>query len=157
MTKPARHVAADASREEYAPKKRHGEAGLEVDYYCQASMEDSKKAFATMRPARVVEPFQEKKYAPACNGEVVPERELGKGDVENHAAEKNRRNPDVAGAHEDAEPPFPAGGLLAFSACGVAIILHLLLRYVQVPPLACASVPLACRHRSAGQTLLLRD
>ena len=71
-------------------------------------MKNTEDTLAPMRPAQVVEPFQEQEDATGGNGQVMPEGQAYKGHEQYAATEKNRCNPDMAGACSDSEPPHHA-------------------------------------------------
>lgn len=125
-------MAANAAAHQDSPEERHGQRGLEVDHPAQKDVEQPEQPFALIRPTPVVDEFQAKETETGAEGEVMPENQLAKGNLENASAEKNRGRPDVAGACEDTEPPHRARGLLDFAARGVWVVLHLVLRQILI-------------------------
>ena len=110
----ARHVTADAAADQDQPEQRHGQGRCEVNKETKTEVEEGKQSLAPMRPARIVQPFQNKEQAAGEDGQVVPEGQAGKRHQEESAAKEHRGHADMAGSRRNAEPAHGAGrpGLL---------------------------------------------
>ena len=128
MAKPAWHMTADPTADQRPPEQRHRQARCKMDKGTYPDMEKHRQPFAPMPPVPVVEPFQQQERAAGGNGAVMPECQLGKGDLEDAAAEKDPGNADMAGTDENGEPAHPSGGATDVPARGVPILLYRLFR-----------------------------
>lgn len=140
MAKSARHMAADAAAHQNGPEQRHGPCGTEVNQQAQNDVEQAQQPFALEGPMGIMPQLQDQKPDAAGDGEVMPGDQLGKRDAEKAAAEKQGGNPDVAGAYQDAEPPYGTGWSGDSAVGGAAFWLPLRFRHTR-------NIPVSSAHR----------